>query len=725
MKNRTRNAAETLLSPGAFLAWRDFCPRCSVMAYQGPRNDVVFGAPPGQRYVRMMWVSSNFLSGLGTAPLVGRFFTEGEDLRGGFSRRLVVSEGFWRDELRGDPLAIGKNVTIDGADYEVIGVAPRSLWWPQPVDLWRPLVLDPAGSRRGNSQRSVNVMVRLDASADPTSVATGLGRAATEWIEAQEFRVQIVALKESWYGPVWTTLAGLVATLSVLVLGSYASLLFFATHIKNRSRREIAVHLALGATPKQAVRTMLLAYSVALFAALAVAGMLSQVVLTAFVETGALLAPKISLFTLPVLAVSMAAALVAMALMVAVSMYGLQNTNAWQVLRLNSEGRVAPSRNLGIVSLQSGLAVVITTFALLSLFTEQRHARRGVGYVPTDVNAAAISVPFGSYREISRLAQLEQDLLRSLLLAGLSKPVVAGSIPSFETGTRFVSVRQFGVPEDRSFMVGARSVSPDYFELLGMSLLAGRGFSNVDTSEARAVAVISLSTANKLGIRADELPVECLVAPDFSESRTIVGILADVDFRDRGEEDQGIYFPFAQMPVLPIFVAYSSANASSSVLAERLRLIDPSLQVLQLHSLADRIAALQRPRVVARRLLLLLAILSMAVMVLGVGSLARQIVVMRGKETAIRLALGAGPSRIVIELFGQICYGIAVGLAGGAVVAVFLVVMIGSLVESDNTRIAIAVAVATLVVTGSSLMSFASPVLTCARGVPSRHLASE
>src|SRR2546423_5577544 len=126
-------------------------------------------APKGQpRFVDGLWVSGDFFSVLGVQPFLGQFFTRADDRRGA-PASAVISFGFWQREFAGDPLVIGKKLTLDGHVVEIIGVTPPTFFGLEigrSFDLAVPIssepVLRPEGHRLDvGTTWWLNVMGRL------------------------------------------------------------------------------------------------------------------------------------------------------------------------------------------------------------------------------------------------------------------------------------------------------------------------------------------------------------------------------------------------------------------------------------------------------------------------------------------------------------------------------------------------------------------------------------
>ena len=105
------------------------------------------------------FVSADFLPAIGVQPALGRNFTEEEETVGAH-RRVILSHGLWQRRFAGDPALVGRTVQIDGAQYEVIGIAPKNFDFPLGAELWAPLAFN-AETAANRRSRYLTVIGRL------------------------------------------------------------------------------------------------------------------------------------------------------------------------------------------------------------------------------------------------------------------------------------------------------------------------------------------------------------------------------------------------------------------------------------------------------------------------------------------------------------------------------------------------------------------------------------
>src|SRR6185369_2556758 len=190
-----------------------------IAAFMG-QSLALIGADEPSR-VRGQSVSAAFFTMLGTEPLLGRTFLAEEE-QPGRSKVLVLSQGFWQRRFGGDPGIVGRNLTLDGSVYTVVGVMPAGFQFLREVDLWTPLDV-PAVLYRMRGARFLQVVAKLKPETSLEQARTGMTTLAKQ-LESDHaesnsgWGVSVVSLQEKIVGDAKQGLLVLLASVGFVLL---------------------------------------------------------------------------------------------------------------------------------------------------------------------------------------------------------------------------------------------------------------------------------------------------------------------------------------------------------------------------------------------------------------------------------------------------------------------------------------------------------------------------
>src|SRR5581483_7257175 len=284
-------------SPATFLDWQGQQHSFSAMAAAELWGATLTGSGRPEELTALK-VSPDLLSVLQTAPSIGRGFNATDQ------QAVLLSDGLWRRRFGGDPSIVGRDVTLSGASYRVVGVMPAGFHFPpfgaEKAQLWVPLLFPPQ-KLHDRGSRSLRVFARLrdgvsigQAQAEMTTIAARLRQSYPDSYPP-DFGTRVLPLEEVAVGKVKHGLVVLLGAVTFLLLIACANVANLLLARASGRRKEMALRLALGAARWRLVR-QLLAESLTLAAA---GGALGLALAWAAVHALAASIPEASRFTLP------------------------------------------------------------------------------------------------------------------------------------------------------------------------------------------------------------------------------------------------------------------------------------------------------------------------------------------------------------------------------------------------------------------------------------------
>src|SRR5712691_7688825 len=235
-------------APAEWLEWRRLNTVFTDIAATQPGDSTLSGdSEPEQVPARK--TTANLWSVLGVNPLIGRVFTEEEDVKG--ARVLVISHGLWQRRYGGSPDVLGRKITVNDNPYEVIGVMPREFYFmpARDIDIWMPASF-PAWMRRNFSWHDGQVVARLKPGVTLERARESMAALSLQ-VTAKDFRgphsVIVAPLREDLAGKTQTALVVLLCASAALLLIACVNLANLLMSRGAARDREVAVRAALGA----------------------------------------------------------------------------------------------------------------------------------------------------------------------------------------------------------------------------------------------------------------------------------------------------------------------------------------------------------------------------------------------------------------------------------------------------------------------------------------------
>ena len=331
-----------------------------------------------------------------------------------------------------------------------------------------------------------------------------------------------------------------------------------------------------------------------------------------------------------------------------------------------------------LVAVQVGLCLVLLVGSGLFLRTLRNSLNADLGFEASGVVTARFNLSLLGYTE-DRAQTFASDLLADVRALPGVRAASLGTLVPFQLGGfrgMFVEIDGYQPRPDEELRVDWVLVAPEYFDAMGMRVLAGRPISEADRDGAAPVAVINRHMAERWWSGRD--PVGSILRVGQT-SVEVVGVIENPSWQAVGEEATPfVFFSQAQMPSLSeaffTLVARTETDAEALLPAirERFRALDPALVPTTLETMDDQIGAALMPQRMGTTLLTMLGALALILAAVGVYGVVSYTVTRRSRDIGIRMAVGASGRRILGSVVRDKLVPIGAGLVAGAAVAWFL-----------------------------------------------------
>ena len=696
----TLNPTHRLLptSPGwghseiSYLDLVDFRTATSVegIAAYFTRSYVLTGDEISAERIRGGSITANLFPLLGIEPLLGRHFREDEAAPPGLESVVMLTHNLWRRRYNADAAIVGKSIVVNDRPRVVIGVLPPGVRFPERDEIYTPLRFDhtPRSARSVNAVALLRRGVAIDqARAEMDTIAAALEAAYPD--TNRGFGVQVLPLRRSFVGPEGTrTAIVLMAAVSFVLLIICANLANLMLVRGLARQREMAVRSAMGASRRRLIWTTF-SESVVIAVPGAIVGVLaSQWAIDAAAATLPLSMPywaeigidaRVTLFAIGATLFTM--------LLVGI-LPSLRAARANLVTDLK-EGARSVSLGRGAHRVQSVLAVVQVAlcFGLLvganlmvRSFLEMRRA--DLGFDDRPIVSAGGYLAGDAFDDVRTRAAFFRNVTTALAeLPGASAAAVISAIPGDDggSGRRLVTGERMGEADD---IVGeAVAIGSSLFDVLEVTLLEGRPFTEQETANPDAeVAILNERLARRLwpgssvvdrriGFRGDQ-GVRWL---------RVIGVAPDVHYREIGRDTEQsrltVYIPYAMEGSRSMAVLVRANGAAESLVGpmrEALQKAGPTFaisQVMPMHELRRRTTSQEQ---ISGNLMMAFAAAALMLACLGIYALIAYSVGRRSHEIGVRLALGARPADVVQMLLRETAAVGGTGLLVGFMLALMI-----------------------------------------------------
>jgi putative ABC transport system permease protein len=709
--------------------------------------------PAGTVNIRALLADGEFFRLLGMSAHVGRTLNM-EDVRSN-SDVLVLSDALWKKEFAGNPDVIGRTARLDNVTYTIVGVLPPDFYFPvaKHWDIVVPLRINPQeqGDRQAHTYGALarlrNHVSLAQAQAEMDTIARGLAERYPTSNAGSG--VRLIPLKEEAVGNVraiLTAISGAVGLLLLIMCSNVAMLLL----VRSAGRKnEIAIRTAIGASRKRLLMQLLIENLLlaSLGGLLGLALAWSCVPLLRAMPVNL---PGLSQASIDwrVLAFSL------LAVIASVNLFGLApalasvRKHGGPILQsLGRQSLVGGDKNT--VRILHACVLLETTFAIVLLagagllagslwkvlnvdpgFASQR-------VVAGDLSLALIPQPDPRY-VISFYNSLLEHLRQfpEVASAGLTTNLPIGA-PSWQMS---FSIQGRPLLPDQVLDTAQRIVSAGYFQTMGIPLLAGRFFDDRDISDREPVAVVNNAFVRRyfpdrppIGQRLKLGRPEDSGLPWFF---TIVGVVGNVRYRDlETSSSPEMYMCMSQMvgslqkmtPDSATLVVKSrhSAGLLPNMIHDEVEKMNSQVILTDVRTMDSVLSESMTPLRFNVELFFLFAGLALVLAWIGIYGVLTYATVMRMREIAIRMALGASPHSILRLVMGRAARLAAAGILLGLSVSWFATRLLRSVLYGISPHSTAVLMVVSLVVCSAAALASYLPARRAMAIDPNAILRSE
>jgi predicted permease len=685
----------------------DFKSRATTVAAFGDFSTVDFtligfGLEP--RLVRAGVVNGSFFEVMGLRPVLGRLLTPADDGQGA-AGAVVLTHRFWREVLNSDPSVVGQAIRLGGTNAAtVVGVLEPSVPYPTETQIIANMVTSPhhlgATMQTDRRHRMTDLFGRLApgatveaARAELTSVHAAMLRAHPDaYTEQARIQLHVRTLQEQIASPARTILLVLMAAAAVVFVIACSNVANLILARSVRREGELAVRAALGAG-SGALRRTLLAESLVLCAAGAGLGLLLAQPL---VSVAGRYAARFSVRALEasvdtgVLALGAGLALVAAVLLAYIPRLPSSDRSGGLGLSGGSV-RITPGTNrrlrifatmqiAGTFVLLAGAGMLVATLTALQTANTGYDLRQVLAIdlpgilAPGLTDKSRATAILEVTRRIGELPGVER------VATGASVPF--GSVPWRDRGNtqlQFVAEGYQPANGEDAPTGRLRIVSPEYFAVLGVPIVAGRDFTDSDRTSKELVAIVNQSVAQRLFPNGDALnrrltPTNLGTNLGSFGTGRIVGIVADVDEENVVQEPSMIvYFPLRSGGGRLFVRAAGDPHALIPSVTRTIREISADQAVERPATLEDIRTEVLAPERLNAFVFSALGGIALLIAIVGVAGVLAFSVSARTREFGVRLAVGSTPwelrAGVLWDGVRTAATGVAAGVAGGYALA--------------------------------------------------------
>jgi putative ABC transport system permease protein len=684
--------------------WRESAKSFSALALMLGTSVNVSDEGRAPEQYQGVYQSSNLFRLIGVRPALGRDFSA-EDDKPGAPPVAIIGGGIWKNRYGSDPSVIGRTIKENSIAVTVIGVMPPDVKFPFNTDMWLPTSVLPAEARNPKrGVRNYQAIGRLapgvtleQARAELQTIGQRLSQQYPD--SNKDFKPQLVKFNDRVTGPqitlIFLSLMGAVGFVLLIACANVANLLL--SRAAHRSR-EIAVRVSLGAGRWRIIRQLLVESVLLSLLSGAIGLGLSLIGIRLFdAATTDVGKPYWMTFTLdPIVYLFLLAICVGTGVLfgLAPAMH-ISKTDVHEVLkegggRSGSGGMRARRWTGALIVVEIVLTLVLLAGAGFMMRSFLTLYSTNVGVDTSRLLTMQLALPLAKYPRAEPRTALYQQLEERLrTVSAIQSAGITTNVPTFGGFLRQLSVDGRPAPAGEKLPdVTMVSISPGYFDTLGVKLQRGRSFTDADGTPGHEAAIVNqrfvtmhFAGEDPLGRRIRLTDSSPQIQQPPPVDATIVGIAPTVrqrSFQDP-DPDPVVYLPYRADPqrFVSLLVRGTGDPARITTLVrEEMRAIEPDLPLFRIQTMDQMLAQQRWPLRTFGSMFALFAVIALVLSAVGLYAVTAYSVTQRTAEIGVRMALGAQPKQVMWLVMRrsliQLAIGVPLGIAGAFGVGVLL-----------------------------------------------------
>ena len=697
-------------------------------------------------------VSPSLFPLLGISPIRGRTF-ESKESGVGRDDVVVISARLWQRRFNSDPSVLNSKIILNDCSYTVVGIMPASFEFPLPLfnvqgnqfaeraDIWKPVAFT-EDELKSRGSRNYGVIGRLRSGVSAKQAQAELSTITANWIPRFKenyavetgFGARVYGLQEQVVGGMRPALLILIGAVALVLLIACANLTTMLLARGGSREREMAIRVALGASPLRLLRFLLIE-SMLLSVIGGVAGIVMAIWgLDVLAAVGAKTVPRLREVNLDATVLSLTFVIsVATGVLFGIAP-ALASAKPELTEALKEGGRGASSgvrrnqlRNTLVVS-EIALALVLLIGAGLLMKSFVHLQNVNPGFNPKNVTTAELSLPLLKYPRGKPVIDFYAEVLRQVqTLPGVQTAAFTNVLPlsgsntdnSFHIeGRNEMQTKVF--PDEE-----VRSITPDYLRVLQTSLLRGRFFTEADNADAPGVVIVNQVMAKKYWPGEDAIGKRINFGdadPNNIKWFTIVGVVADIHHQGLDVDPKPeFYLPHPQRAYRGMILTVRSAQdprALIPTLRKEIGAIDPDQPLANVRTLETVASESIAPRRMSVVLLGAFAGIALLLAAVGIYGVISYLVVQRTHEIGVRMALGAQRQDVLRMVVGHALKLVGIGALIGLVLAFLSTRALAALLYSVSAFDLTTFLFVTITLAGVALLASYIPALRATRADP-------